>query len=63
MGGGYYDRFFAHDVNRPYLLGISFDAQRSAQKLEKSPWDVGLDAVITESGLTQFGTRELASGK
>ena len=61
MGGGYYDRFFADDANRPYLLGISFDVQRSAQKLEKSPWDVGLDGVITESGLTEFGTRELAS--
>ena len=63
MGGGYYDRFFADDANKPYLLGIGYDAQRSAQKLEKSPWDVGLDGVITESGLTEFGTRELASGR
>ena len=58
MGGGYYDRFFANQTNRPYLLGISFDAQKSQQILDRSHWDVGLDAVITESGLTEFGTRE-----
>jgi 5-formyltetrahydrofolate cyclo-ligase len=54
MGGGYYDRFFANERNRPYLLGISFDAQQSSETLEKSDWDVGLNAVVTESGITEF---------
>ena len=54
MGGGYYDRFFANERNRPYLLGISFEAQQSSETLEKSNWDVGLNAVVTESGITEF---------
>ena len=58
MGGGYYDRFFANQTKRPYLLGISFDAQMSQQVLDRSPWDVGLDAVITESGLTEFDSNK-----
>jgi 5-formyltetrahydrofolate cyclo-ligase len=36
------------------LLGISFDAQQSSETLEKSNWDVGLNAVVTESGITEF---------
>lgn len=63
MGGGYYDRFFANPTNRPYLLGIGFDAQQNAQKLDRSHWDVGLDAVITESGFTEFDANELGSSK
>jgi 5-formyltetrahydrofolate cyclo-ligase len=54
MGGGYYDRFFSSEVDRPYLLGVCFDAQQSIEPLEKSHWDVALDAVITESGFTEF---------
>ena len=54
MGGGYYDRFFANATNRPYLIGISFNVQQSSEPLEKSVWDVGLNAVVTESGITEF---------
>jgi 5-formyltetrahydrofolate cyclo-ligase len=57
MGGGYYDRYFARCLlsrqRRPYLVGIAHDFQR-LPALEPNPWDVPLDAVITESGWYRF---------
>jgi 5-formyltetrahydrofolate cyclo-ligase len=55
MGGGFYDRTFAflrrrHSWRKPRLLGVAFDCQRAAQ-LPPQPWDVPLDAVVTESGV------------
>ncbi len=51
MGGGYYDRSFAFLARRPWrrpcLIGIGFDRQRVPQ-LPQRPWDVPLDAVLTE---------------
>ena len=51
MGGGYYDRTFAfrryyQHWQRPFLLGIAFNEQQ-CELLEKNPWDVTLDAVVT----------------
>jgi 5-formyltetrahydrofolate cyclo-ligase len=53
MGGGYYDRAFAFRRGAeppPRLLGVGYDVQR-ADGLQAEPWDVPLDAVLTESGL------------
>jgi 5-formyltetrahydrofolate cyclo-ligase len=52
-GAGFYDRRLAirrmSAWRRPRLIGIAYDAQRvDAGHLR--PWDVPLDAVITESG-------------
>lgn len=55
MGGGFYDRRFAflrpgRHWRRPRLIGIAYDLQRVRQ-LDPHPWDVPLDAVVTEQGL------------
>lgn len=52
MGGGFYDRSFAF-LNRrntwrhPKLIGVAYEFQRIDQ-LAPSPWDVRIDAVVTE---------------
>jgi 5-formyltetrahydrofolate cyclo-ligase len=53
MGGGYYDRTFAfrnrlRNVTRPLMIGLAHEAQR-VDSLDANPWDVRLDAVVTES--------------
>ena len=53
MGGGYYDRSFAfrrQSAAPPRLVGVGYDFQR-VDGLQPKPWDVPLDAVLTESGL------------
>ncbi len=58
MGGGYYDRSFAFVRpacwHRPRLVGVAFDRQR-VDGLLRRPWDVPLDAVITERHRHLFG--------
>lgn len=54
MGGGYYDRTFAWrahrtHLRRPLLVGAAFAFQRR-ERLEARPWDVALDAAITDRG-------------
>lgn len=58
MGGGYYDRTFAfckqaRRLARPYLMGLAYDVQQ-VDALATQPWDVPLDAVLTESGIRYF---------
>nr|WP_296748194.1 5-formyltetrahydrofolate cyclo-ligase [Thioalkalivibrio sp.] len=56
MGGGYYDRYFARrrfGFHRPRLIGIAHGFQQ-VPRLERQPWDVPLDGVITEAGWTGF---------
>jgi len=57
MGGGYYDRYFAcrrrGAANRPRLIGIAHAFQQ-VSRLDAQPWDVPLDAVITERGWHWF---------
>jgi len=60
MGGGYYDRAFANKTNqqrnhKPWLVGIAFSVQQT-KKLSANPWDVKLDAVITEFGTHIFNS-------
>ncbi|WP_052315049.1 5-formyltetrahydrofolate cyclo-ligase [Thiocystis violascens] len=52
MGGGFYDRSLAYlrerrSWRRPRLIGIAHECQRVA-RIEPSPWDIPLDAVVTE---------------
>ena len=56
MGGGYYDSFFAEAKGRPVLIGIAFSEQRATEPLPKAAWDVALDMVVTDAGITQFIT-------
>ena len=59
MGGGYYDRYFARrrfGFHRPRLIGIAHGFQQ-VPRLERQPWDVPLDGVITEAGWTGFPGR------
>ncbi len=56
MGGGYYDRYLGAlpAAERPVLIGLAHNVQRSPRSLPRAAWDVPLDAVLTESGVTQF---------
>lgn len=53
-GGGYYDRAFAlRRGGRPRLLGYAYALQQ-APTLPAEPWDVRLDAVVTENTFHVF---------
>lgn len=57
MGGGYYDRSFAflhrhHHWCKPRLMGTAYDFQQQPQ-LDAQPWDIPLNAIVTESKLYQ----------
>jgi len=61
MGGGYYDRtlnFMSRPRCRksPLLIGIAYSVQK-VETIKPRHWDIPLDAVITENGVTQFSTR------
>jgi len=58
MGGGYYDTSLAYLARRrhwrkPLLVGIAFEAQR-VDALPHDPWDIPVDAVVTEAGCHVF---------
>lgn len=58
MGGGFYDSSLAFLLRRkfwkrPKLIGLAFEAQR-VDFLPRDPWDVPLDAVLTEKQLYRF---------
>lgn len=48
MGAGYYDRVLASG-HAGFLLGLAYDWQEHS-RLPRDPWDVPLDAILTESG-------------
>lgn len=56
MGLGFYDRCFGHIrsrkhwSSRPRLIGLAHECQRLAQ-IDANPWDIPLDAIITESNI------------
>ena len=54
MGGGFYDRAFAHRAGgapgAPRLIGVGH-AFQELEDVRAMPWDVPLDAVVTERGL------------
>lgn len=51
MGAGYYDRALealAHQTStKPYLIGVAHHFQE-VNSLERAPWDVPLDAILTD---------------
>ncbi len=54
-GGGYYDRTLAAPRPgwRPSLIGYAYAAQE-LPAIPAEPWDLRLDAVVTEKGLHRF---------
>ena len=61
MGAGFYDRTFALRLTTgapPLLVGLAYRWQEVGH-LARAPWDVPLDAVLTDQGLRRFprGTR------
>jgi 5-formyltetrahydrofolate cyclo-ligase len=54
-GGGYYDRTLQSIAKRPRLIGFAFSVQ-AFDFIPREPHDVPLDAVVTEDGVTLFGT-------
>jgi 5-formyltetrahydrofolate cyclo-ligase len=52
-GGGYYDRLLAHPDWRGFRCGLFFAAQETPT-VPHEPWDIRLDAIVTE--------REVVSG-
>ena len=58
QGGGFYDTTLAfkarHDGSyRPIIIGVAFDCQR-VEQLPCESWDMRLNILITESGITHF---------
>ena len=59
MGAGFYDRALrrrldrSQSFRRPRLLGIAYAIQQAAA-IERAPWDVALDLVVTERGILRF---------
>ena len=58
MGGGYYDATLAFMHHRrlwrkPRLIGVAYECQR-VDVLPHDPWDMPLDAVLTERKLHRF---------
>jgi 5-formyltetrahydrofolate cyclo-ligase len=55
-GAGYYDRMLRRRLDRsrawrrPLLIGIAYSAQE-APCIERAPWDVAVDCVVTERGV------------
>ena len=61
MGGGFYDATLAYMQHRrhgrkPRLVGVAYECQR-ADALPHDPWDMPLDAVLTERRLYRFAAR------
>ena len=57
MGGGFYDRtlaFLGHRGiwHKPHLLGTAYQFQQF-KNLPNQPWDIPLDAIVTEQGMIQ----------
>jgi 5-formyltetrahydrofolate cyclo-ligase len=52
MGGGYYDRYLAQ--TQAYVLGVAYACQRSESLLPSEPWDMALNAVVTDIGVVKF---------
>ncbi len=65
MGAGYYDRFLGSipKTMRPLVIGLAHEAQRTAEPLERQPWDMPLDAVATEAGWQAFSRRANVLGQ
>ena len=56
MGGGFYDRTLKSlpPQLRPRLMGVAHACQVSDESLPHDAWDIRLDAVVTELGVTRI---------
>ena len=54
-GGGYYDRTLSRLAKKPRLIGLAFSLQEF-DHIPRDSHDVPLDALVTEKGVTRFGT-------
>jgi 5-formyltetrahydrofolate cyclo-ligase len=59
MGAGYYDRSLAFLSGRghwrkPTLIGLAHECQR-VERIEQRPWDIPLDAVVSEQRIYRRG--------
>ena len=66
MGGGFYDASLAYlrrrqSWRKPYLVGVGYECQKVA-KVPHDPWDMPLDAVVTEQRLYRFNRPGSVSG-
>jgi 5-formyltetrahydrofolate cyclo-ligase len=52
-GGGFYDRFFLRTRPDTSRIGIGFDLQLVEEALPGGHFDLGLDAIVTESGVVR----------
>ena len=52
-GGGFYDRFFPRTRTDTLRIGIGFDLQLVEEELPGGHFDLGLDAIVTESGVVR----------
>ncbi len=62
MGAGWYDRTLADDrlvAGGPWRVGVAHQLQQLTA-LPVQPWDVPLQALVTEQGLTHFQQRRTA---
>ncbi|MGI9246236.1 MAG: 5-formyltetrahydrofolate cyclo-ligase [Steroidobacteraceae bacterium] len=61
MGAGFYDRALARrrdrtqPFRRPRLVGVAYSVQQ-VERIPAAPWDVALDAVVTERGILNFAS-------
>lgn len=55
-GGGYYDRTLAGLNPKPLTIGVGYDFGR-LESIQPQPHDIPLDAIVTETGCTQFRYR------
>ncbi len=54
QGGGYYDRALgATGADRPVVIGVAHSFQQ-VDLVPIEPWDIPLDAAVTEDGLVEF---------
>jgi len=56
MGAGYYDRALAalsHQSSKPFLVGLAHHFQE-VKSLKREPWDVPLDAILTDHEFIQI---------
>lgn len=54
QGGGFYDRSLARlGERRPVIVGIAHAFQEVAE-IPAEPWDIGVDAVVTDTKITVF---------
>ena len=58
-GGGYYDRSLAGLKPRPLTIGVGYESGR-LESIQPQPFDIPLDAIVTEAGCTRHRYRGAA---